>query len=136
LTEPEAGDWPAVREAVRARLGELTMSTAELARLTCLSETTIRYLGTAPRNKSSLVAMSAVLRWRYDHLTNILNGHPEKNVHIRPPPLATLERIVHEELGSLRQQVRSLAEALTATIGTLGQLQQARQQQQGPEAGR
>jgi hypothetical protein len=135
LTEPEAGDWPAVREAVHARLRELKMSTAELARQTCLSETTIRYLGTTPRNKASLVAISAVLRWRYDHLTNILNGQPEKNVHIRPPLLASLERTVHEELGSLRQQLRSLAEALTAISGKLGQVQQARQEQ-GPGASR
>ncbi len=61
------------------------MPTAELARQTCLSETTIRSLGTAARNKSSLVAISAVLRWRYDHLINILNGQPEKNVHVRQP---------------------------------------------------
>jgi hypothetical protein len=113
------------------------MSTAELGRQTGLSETTIRYLGTTTRNdKSSLVAISAVLRWRYDHLTNILHGQPEKNVHVRPPPLANLERIMREELGSLRQQVHGLAEALAAVSGAPGQVQQAHQQQEGLRAGR
>jgi hypothetical protein len=37
LTEPEAGDWSAVREAMRTRLRELKMSAGELARQTCLS---------------------------------------------------------------------------------------------------
>jgi len=86
VTGPETGNWQAVGEAVRARRRELKMSTAELARLTGLSETTIRYLGATTRSKASLVAISAVLRWRYDHLTNILRGQPEKNVHVRPPP--------------------------------------------------
>jgi hypothetical protein len=90
LTEPEPGqDWAAVADAVQARSRELNMSTAELARQTGLSETTIRYLGTARRNKSCLVAISAVLRWRFDHLTApIRGGFPTPGVvkpNDRPP---------------------------------------------------
>jgi hypothetical protein len=73
-----AGDWSAVRTVVRQRMRELGMSTAALARETGLSETTIRYLGQSSDDKrhrrSTLVVVSAVLRWRYDHLANILHG--------------------------------------------------------------
>jgi hypothetical protein len=69
-------------------------------------------LGTTTRSKASLVAISAVLRWRHDRLTNILSGQPEKNVHVRPPALASLERIMHEEIDPLRQQLASLAETV------------------------
>lgn len=64
---------------------ELEMSTAHLARESGLSETTVRYIGQSlsGHNKSTLVALSGVLRWRYDYLVNVLHGEPEKNVHIK-----------------------------------------------------
>ena len=108
MSEPETENWAAVGEAVNSRKREFKMSTAELARLTGLSETTIRYLSTTTRSKASLVAISAVLRWRFDHLTNILHGQPEKNVHVRPPPLASLERLLRDEITQLRQQISGL----------------------------
>ena len=81
------GDWGAVGAAIRDRMRELNMSTAHLARETGLSETTIRYLKdpNSRHNRSALVAISAVLRWRHDHLLNILHGEPHKNVVIKPP---------------------------------------------------
>jgi len=60
VSEPETENWAAVGEAVNSRKREFKMSTAELARLTGLSETTIRYLSTTTRSKASLVAISAV----------------------------------------------------------------------------
>jgi hypothetical protein len=75
------GDWAAVQQAVIERRSELHMTISYLARETGLSPTTIRYLG-APagkHNKSTLVALSVVLGWRYNHLINILRGEPEKN---------------------------------------------------------
>jgi hypothetical protein len=134
LTEPEPGeDWAAVADAVQARSRELNMSTAELARQTGLSETTIRYLGTARRNKACLVAISAVLRWRFDHLTNILNGQPEKNVHVRPPALANLERIMHEEIAPLRQQLASLTETVRKTTAQLDAITSTQRQPPPPQ---
>ena len=80
-------DWEAVGDAIRDRMRELNMSTAGLARETGLSETTIRCFrrSTNKHNRSLLVAVSAVLRWRHDHLLNILHGEPHKNVVIKPP---------------------------------------------------
>jgi hypothetical protein len=72
------GDWAAVDRAVTERRSELHMSISYLARETGLSPTTIRYLGSpaGKHNKSTLVALSVVLGWRYKHLINILNGEP------------------------------------------------------------
>jgi len=99
---------------MRERMSELKMSTAELARQTGLSQTTIRYIGepAGRHNKVALVAISAVLRWRYDHLTNILRGEPEKNVRIAPPVRVVVERVVRDEIGPLKEQVSDLAETL------------------------
>jgi hypothetical protein len=80
----DAEDWPAVVEAIRERMAKLKISTARLARETGLSETTVRYIGRTGRThyKSNLVAISAVLGWRYDHLTNILRGEMRKNTPV------------------------------------------------------
>lgn len=75
-TTPDIADWNGVRVALRDRMRELRMSTAELARRTGLSETTIRGIGQAGKtNGVTLVTISAVLRWRYDHLTNTLSAN-------------------------------------------------------------
>lgn len=112
----QSDNWPSVRDAMQARTSELKMSTAELARRTGLSESTIRYIGEPGRrhNRSSLVAISAVLRWRYDYLTNILNGHPEKNVKITPPVSVIVEGVVRAEIGPLRRQVSDLTQKLNS----------------------
>jgi hypothetical protein len=80
----DAENWPAVGDAIRERMAQLRISTARLARETELSETTIRYIGQPERgrHRSSLVAISAVLGWRYDHLTNILRGETHKNTPV------------------------------------------------------
>jgi hypothetical protein len=78
VTGTQDKDWPAVGIAIRDRMRELETTTAQLARETGLSQTTIRYIGQpgSRKNKASLVAIAGVLRCRYDHLTNILHGHP------------------------------------------------------------
>ena len=93
------------------------MSTAELARQTGLSETTIRYMGepAGRHHKVAIVAIAAVLRWRYDYLINILLGQPEKNVRVTPPLSVVVERVVRDEIGPLKEQVGHLAEKLDAT---------------------
>jgi hypothetical protein len=120
---PDGEDWPAVGDAIRARMRELRMTTAGLARETGLSETTIRYLGQPGtcRNRSALVAISAVLRWRYDHLTNILNGEPHKNVRIRPPVEIQVERALAAALGPLTDEMGELSRKIDALSNANGQ---------------
>ena len=99
-------DWAAVGEAIRSRMRELRLSTARLARETGLSETTIRYIGQPEvrRNRSSLVAISAVLRWRYDHLTNILRREPHRNIRIKP----ALAQAQNGDIAGLENTVREM----------------------------
>ena len=51
-------DWPAVRAAVDARMSELRLSAAELARRTRTSETTIRSFRTARSRPYALTIIS------------------------------------------------------------------------------
>jgi len=121
---PDTADWDGVRVALRDRMRELGVSTAELARRTGLSETTIRGIGQAGKTSAAvLITISAVLRWRYDHLTNIARGQPEKNVRITPPPSVTTERVVRAELAPLREQVQALRETVLAIDRTLTLMQ-------------
>jgi hypothetical protein len=84
---------------------ELHISTAHLARETGLSETTIRYIGNpVSGHKASLVAIAAVLRWRYDHLINVLHGEPDKN----DPADQNLQRLLRDEVGPVREELASL----------------------------
>jgi hypothetical protein len=105
-----AEDWAAVSDAIRKRMRELKMSTAHLARETGLSETTIRYIGqpASGHNKSTLVAIAAVLRWRYDHLINIMRGEPEKNVILKRPAEANLQRLLRDEVDPVKEELASL----------------------------
>jgi hypothetical protein len=105
-------DWGAVVDAIRKRMRELKMSTAHLARETGLSETTVRYIGQSlsGHNKSTLVAIAAVLRWRYDHLVNILHGEPEKNVHIKRRTEDDMQRLLRDEVSPVKEQLASLRE--------------------------
>jgi hypothetical protein len=112
----EDGDWAAVGRAVTERLSGLHMSISYLARETGLSQTTIRYLGTPTRkhNKSTLVAISVVLGWRYDHLINILQGKPEKNIRdpSNSPLEAYFENLLRAEVGPMREEVAELVKAV------------------------
>ena len=81
---PGAENWAAVGDAVRERLRELKMSKARLARETgpIGDNHPLHRANRRGHHKSALVAISAVLRWRYDHLINILHGQPEKNTTV------------------------------------------------------
>jgi hypothetical protein len=109
-------DWAAVVTAIRARMRELKVSTAYLARESGLSETTVRYLGQSlnGHNRSTLVALSAVLRWRWDHLTNVLNGEPEKNVHIKRRTEDDIQRLMREEFAPVKEDLAALARTVEA----------------------
>ena len=112
MSEPQAEDWTAVTDAIRKRMRELKMSTAHLARESGLSETTVRYIGQSlsGHNKSTLVALAAVLRWRHDHLVNILHGQPEKNVHVKRRTEDDIQRLFRDELAPVKQQLASFEE--------------------------
>lgn len=102
-------DWAAVSVAIRKRMRELRISTAHLARETGLSETTIRYIGNpGSGHKASLVAIAAVLRWRYDHLINVLHGEPGKN----DPADQNLQRLLRDEVDPVREELASLRDIL------------------------
>lgn len=113
---PAAENWAAIGDAVRDRLRELKMSKARLAQETGLSETTIRYIG-RPENghhKSALVAISAALRWRHDHLTNILREQPGENTPVKTATEASLERLLHAHLTPLKDEIIRLTEITLA----------------------
>ena len=102
-------DWAAVSVAIRKRMRELHISTAHLARETGLSETTIRYIGNpVSGHKASLVAIAAVLRWRYDHLINVLHGEPDKN----DPADQNLQRLLRDEVDPVREELASLRDII------------------------
>jgi transcriptional regulator with XRE-family HTH domain len=107
VTEPVTEDWAAVGEAVRDRRRELNFSRAQLARETGPSETTIRYIGqpNTRRTKSVLAALSAVLGWRPDYLTDILDGYPGRNV---PALEDALLETPSEKVGELKNGLRAI----------------------------
>lgn len=108
------GDLQAVGRAVRERMGQLGSSTAEVARRSGFSETTIRDIahGKSRHNKSTLVAICAVLDWPPDYLVNILHGEAHKNVIPESPLEIHLAKLAEglAEIGALRQDIAGLKE--------------------------
>ena len=104
---PGNEDWVAVGRAIRDRMLERGMSASQLAQETGLSPMTIRHIGESDnrRTKSTLVAISAVLEWRYDHLTNILQGEPEKNLPVVSPLEQHLEDLLRAEFAPVKEEV-------------------------------
>jgi lambda repressor-like predicted transcriptional regulator len=114
------GDWTEVARVVEARLKRLKMSLAYLAQETGLSPNTIRQLGTpaGKHNQSTLVALSAVLGWRHDHLLNIVLRQPEKNV-LGPedsPLEAHFANVLHAEVGPIKVEMAELKDI----VGDMG----------------
>jgi hypothetical protein len=126
-------DWAAVSVAIRKRMRELHISTAHLARETGLSETTIRYLGNpGSGHKASLVAIAAVLRWRYDHLINVLHGEPGKN----DPADQNLQRLLRDEVDPVLEELASLKDIVRGMDEKVDTLISARRaaEDDGPES--
>jgi hypothetical protein len=112
---PRNEDWAAVGRAIRERMRELGVSSTHLARETGLSPTTIRHIGeptTNRRTKSTLVAISAVLDWRYDHLTNILHGEPQKNLPATSPLEPHFENLLRSEVGPVKEEVAGIRDII------------------------
>ena len=105
---PENEDWAAVGRAIRERMRERGISATYLAQETGLSPTTIRHIGeptTRRRTRSTLVAISAVLEWRYDHLTNILHGEPQRNSSAASPLEPYFGNLLRSEVGPVKEEV-------------------------------
>jgi transcriptional regulator with XRE-family HTH domain len=124
------GDRQAVGWAVRERMAQLGFSTAELARRSGLSETTIRDImqGTSRNNKSTLVAISAVLSWPPDYLVNILHGDADKNVAPESPLETYLAKLALglAEIGALREDIAGLKEIVDRIDKKLDVMSEAR----------
>jgi hypothetical protein len=80
--EPD-GDWPAVRAATRQRMKALRIGTARLARVTGLSETTIRYFGLKPAAPSTLTQVNNALGFPAGHLLAVLRGESPEPAAVR-----------------------------------------------------
>ena len=111
---PRNEDWAAVGQAIRERMRERGISATHLAQETGLSPTTIRHIGepTKRRTKSTLVAISAVLDWRYDHLTNILHGEPQKNSSAASPLEPHFENLLRAEVGPVKEEMAGIRDVI------------------------
>ena len=111
---PRNEDWAAVGQAIRERMRQLGISWTRLAEETGLSPTTIRHIGEPAqrRTKSTLVAISAVLDWRHDHLTNILHGESQKNVPTASPLEPHFENLLRAEVGPVKEEVAGIRDII------------------------
>ena len=111
LTE---GTRAEVARVVSGRMGQLGVSTAELRRRSGLSVNTIRGIteGASRHNRSTWVAISAVLEWPWDYLVNILDGRSDKNVMPKSPLETHLVKLVDglAEIDALRADVAGLTD--------------------------
>lgn len=103
----ETEDWAAVAAAIRERTRELGLTQARLAQEAGLPVVTIRHIEHFgdKRTKSTLVALSAVLLWRHDHLVNILAGRPGMNA---PALESALLEALNEKVGKLKTDLRTV----------------------------
>jgi hypothetical protein len=111
---PADGARAEVARAVSGRMGQLGVSTAELRRRSGLSVNTIRGIteGASRHNRSTWVAISAVLEWPWDYLVNILDGRSDKNVTPKSPLETHLVKLVDglAEIDGLRADVAGLTD--------------------------
>ena len=111
---PAEGARAEVARAVSGRMGQLGVSAAELRRRSGLSVNTIRGIteGASRHNRSTWVAISAVLEWPWDYLVNILDGRSDKNVMPKSPLETHLAKLVDglAEIDALRQDVSGLTD--------------------------
>jgi len=116
---PVDEDWAAVGQAMRDRMSQLRMTLDLLAEETGLSPNTIRPIGKpgARCNDATLVAIAAVLEWRYDHLTNILYRKPKNSTSVTSATEAYFKDLLHTEVGPVKAEVAVLKDIIQ-TIDT------------------
>lgn len=108
---PTAESRAEVARVVNARVAELRLSTAELARLSGLAVNTVRGVREArgKYTKSTLVALSAVLGWDPQHLDRIFHGETQKN--------ATAGSSLRSHLAELTRRLTELSTQLQDVAG-------------------
>jgi hypothetical protein len=108
----------AVAEVVKARIAELRSSIPELTERSGLSEKTINDVikATGNPNKSTLVALSAVLGWVPQYLDDIAHGRAARNATSK-----VLLGALHVSMGrSLKADIAALAEDLARIDAKIG----------------
>jgi transcriptional regulator with XRE-family HTH domain len=87
-------DWPAVRAAADARMKELGLSTAELARRSKMSQSTIRALlaGRTRPHGITVHGLAEGLGWPWGYLWAIAEGQQPES-----PPAVTMEARASDE---------------------------------------
>ena len=110
VSVPTARARAEAARVVNERMGKLRISAAELRRLSGLSINTIRAIteGSGKPNRSTWVAVSAVLDLPWDYLVNILSGRQDKNVANSPLEKYLVDRLA--EIDVLRQDVVGLVD--------------------------
>jgi hypothetical protein len=116
---PVDEDWTAVGRAMHDRMRQLRMTLDLLAEETGLSPNTIRPIGKpgARCNDATLVAIAAVLDWRYNYLTNILYRKPQNSISITSAVEAYFKDLLHTEIGPIKAELAMLKDVVR-TIDT------------------
>jgi hypothetical protein len=107
-----AQHWAAVAEAVWARIADLQWSVRRVGQLSGLSVNTIQGVlhASGHPNKSTLVALSAVLEWDPQHLSGIAHGRAA-NV----PRETSLASLLVKQIRGLRADLARLTESTRRT---------------------
>ena len=110
-----ARDWPAVADALKARLADLDMTQAELVQRSRLAPMTIRELlhNSAQRRRSdqTLAAMSEALGWPPGYLRAVADGQAPDDPDAGDPVLTELAAlkeavtVITSRLDEIEQQL-------------------------------
>jgi len=102
---------------------KLRFSAAEFRKVSGVSVNTLRNIteGTGNPNRTTWIAVSAVLDLPWDYLTNIVYGRPDKNVATSPLEMH-LAKLADQfaEIGALRREVAGLTDIVHEINGKLG----------------
>jgi hypothetical protein len=108
----------AAAEVVKARMAELRLSIPELTELSGLSDNTIKDVikATGNPNKSTLVALSAVLGWAPQYLDDIVHGRAARTATSE----VLLDALFVSLVSGLRPDIAALAEDLGRIDAKIG----------------
>ncbi|MCM3921097.1 helix-turn-helix domain-containing protein [Frankia sp. AiPs1] len=128
-------DWPAVGQAINARMQERRITQQALAAASGVSVATLRELqrGTNRRraHDTTLIAIARALGWPDDHLLAVLLGEPPRDVTAPPLPI---DRQILEVLLRIERHVADLGAHLRVpTAGGDGGRDQPAGYAEGPD---
>jgi predicted DNA-binding transcriptional regulator AlpA len=121
----------AVAGAVKAQIAEVKLTIPEVIELSGLSEKSFYdiYNAKGNPNPATLVALSAVLELKPQHLRNIISGNAHKNAAPEPRPEEVFARMIFERLAEvalksdlavLSDVVQTISRNIDAIIERLG----------------